>query len=56
MNAEHLLARMEDHQRVSSVLEKIALEISALTDIIHKLGKSASRTGHGLSGPSPHCE
>ncbi|WP_249196965.1 DUF6538 domain-containing protein [Gluconobacter cerinus] len=27
MNAEHLLARMEDHQRVSSVLEKISPEI-----------------------------
>lgn len=48
-----LLARMEDHQRASSGLEKIAPEISALTAIIHKLEKSARRTGHGLSGPSP---
>ncbi|AQS87462.1 phage integrase [Neoasaia chiangmaiensis NBRC 101099] len=45
MNAEHLLARMQDHQRVSSVLEKIGPEINALTDIIHKLGKSARSPG-----------
>ena len=45
MNAEHLLARMEDHQRVSSVLEKIGPEINALTDIIHKLGKDKRSSG-----------
>nr|WP_294917447.1 DUF6538 domain-containing protein [uncultured Neokomagataea sp.] len=45
MNAEHLLARMEEHQRVSSVLEKIGPEINTLTDIIYKLGKSARSPG-----------
>ncbi|WP_228391984.1 hypothetical protein [Gluconobacter aidae] len=36
---------MEDHQQVSSVLEKIGPEINTLTGIIYKLGKSARSPG-----------
>lgn len=51
MNAEHLLARMEDHQRVSSVLEKIGPEINALMDIIHKIKKIFEKHGTRLVQP-----